>query len=116
MGTPTTTYTGAWLAMKLGVEPRAIDARRRAGELLGIAAEPGGDFLYPVWQFDDAGEPLPDIARIVAAARQAGLDDERLYHLLQRRDGMTGSGRLLDAVREGRPERVLDAIRAAGRT
>ncbi len=107
-----TTYSGAWLAMKTGVEPRVIEARRRARELLGIPADEGVDFLYPVWQFDETGEPLPGIARIVQAARQAGLDDRGVYDLLERRDGMTGSGRLFDSVREGRPERALDAIRA----
>lgn len=109
-----TTYSGAWLAMKTGVEPRAIDARRRAGELLGIPAGKGVDYLYPSWQFDESGEALPGIARIVQAGRQAGLDDQGLHDLLQRRDGLTGPGRLFDSVREGRTERALEVIRAAG--
>ena len=108
-------YTGAWLAMKLGVEPRVIDMRRRAGELLGVQAEKGGDFIYPTWQFDDAGEPLPAVARVIRTAREAGLDDRQLYDLLQRRDGMTGSGRLLDSVREGREDRAVEAIRSLAR-
>jgi len=112
---PTPSYiSGAWLAIKLGVDPRALDARRRAGELLAVPApEKGGDFLYPMWQFDDAGQPLPAIARLVEAARAASLSDVELHDLLHRRDGMTGSGRLLDHVREGRDERVLEAIRSA---
>lgn len=111
-----TTYSGAWLAMKLGVEPRVIDARRRAGEILGIPAEQGDDFLYPSWQFDETGEPIPGIERVVQAGRQAGLDDRGLHDLLQRRDGLMGSGRLLDSLREGRTERALEAIRAERRT
>lgn len=98
--------------MKLGVEPRAIDIRRRSGELLGVQPEKGGDFIYPTWQFDDAGDPLPGVARVIRAAREAGLADGALYDLLQRRDGMTGSGRLLDSVREGREERAVEAIRS----
>ena len=108
-------YSGAWLAIKLGVDPRVVEARRRAGELLGVpAAEKGSDFLYPAWQFDDAGEPLPAVSRVVHAGRVAGLDDRELHDLLQRRDGMTGSGRILDSLREGREDRALEAIRAAG--
>jgi hypothetical protein len=109
----TATLTGAWLAMKLGIEPRVLDVRRRAGELLAVPAEDGADYLYPAWQFDNAGRPLPVVARVVAAGREAGLDDRALYELLLRRDGMTGEGRLLDSLRAGREDRVLEAIRAA---
>lgn len=107
-------YSGAWLAMKLGVEPRALDVKRRAGELLAVRDEDGTDFLYPVWQFDADGRPLPAVARAVGASRAAGLSDEDLLELLQRRDGMTGGRRrLVDALREGRADRVLEVIRAA---
>jgi hypothetical protein len=114
---PTPSYiSGAWLAVKLGLEPRALDARRRAGELLAVPTpEKGTEFLYPVWQFDPDGRPLPAIGRLVAAARAAGLSDVELHDVLQRRDGMTGAGRLLDQVRAGREERALDVIRSAAR-
>ena len=56
-------YTGAWLAMTLGVEPLEIDRRRRAGELLGVPTRPGEDYRYPAWQFDQAGRPLPVVER-----------------------------------------------------
>ena len=105
--------SGAWLATTLGIEPREIDMRRRAGELLGIQAGKGSDHLYPTWQFDAAGRPLAGIARVVGAARRAGLRDEELHELLLRRDGLTGPGRLADALRAGREDRVLEAIRAA---
>jgi hypothetical protein len=114
---PSPSYiSGAWLAVKLGLEPRALDARRRAGELLAVPTpEKGADFLYPVWQFDPDGRPLPAVGRLVSAARAAGLDDAELHDLLQRRDGMTGTGRLLDQVRAGREERALDVIRSTAR-
>jgi hypothetical protein len=107
-------YTGGWLAIKLGLEPRALDMQRRAGDLLAVPDANGTDFLYPVWQFDADGRPLPAVARTVRAAREAGLSDEQLAELLERRDGMTGGGRrLLDALREGREDRVLEVIRRA---
>lgn len=106
-------YSGAWLAAKLGIEPRLLEARRRAGELLAVRPEGATDYRYPTWQFGADGEPLPAIAPLVRAAKEAGLDDRALYELLERRDGLTGSGRLLDAVREGRADRVLAVIRSA---
>jgi hypothetical protein len=108
----TSTFTGAWLAMRLGVEPRRLDVRRRTGELLGVPTDDGTDYAYPSWQFDQSGQPLPGLARVIQAARAAGLSDEGLYALLLRRDGMTGKGQLFDALRDGREDRVLAAIRA----
>ena len=103
---------GSWLAIKLGVEPRRLDARRRAGELLAVPGADGDDHLYPMWQFGPDGRVLPAVTHVLAAARVAGLDEEALYALLRRRH-MTGGGRLLDALREGREGPVLEAIRAA---
>ena len=108
-------FTGAWLAVKLGIEPRELDARRRAGELLGVPREGGGDYVYPTWQLGPDGRPLAALGRVIQAARAAGLGDGDLYELLLRRDGLTGSGRLVDALREGREERVLDVIRSDAR-
>ncbi len=104
---------GAWLAIKLGVEPRALDARRRAGELLAVRAPDGSDFVYPMWQFDAEGRPNPAVARVVQTARRSGLDDEALYDLLLRRQGMTSGERLVDALRAGREHHVLEAVRRA---
>ena len=108
-------FTGSWLASRLGVEPRALDVRRRAGELLAVRDPSRADYVYPVWQFDRNLEPLPAVGRFVRAAREAGLDDEALHELLLRRDGLTGRGRLVEALRMGREEYVLGVIRSAAR-
>ena len=105
----------AWLAVTLGVEPREIESRRRAGELLGVRTPDGTDYVYPLWQFDADGQPSPVVARIVQAARREGLRDDALYGLLLRRQGMRGSERLVDALHAGREDRVLAAIRAEAR-
>ncbi len=106
----TPAYSGAWLAMKLGVEPLEIDRRRRAGELLGVPQ--GTEYRYPSWQFDQAGRTLPIVEPILAAAKRAGLDATELDALLGRREGLTGTTRLVDSLRAGREEHVLSAIRA----
>jgi hypothetical protein len=48
-----------------------------------------------------------------AAARTAGLTEARLLTLLRRRVGLTGHGRFLDLVFEGRVDTVVAAIRRA---
>ncbi len=108
-------YAGSWLSVKLGIEPRELDVRRRAGELLGVRSKDGRDFLYPAWQFDAMGRPFVAVGRVVAAARAAGLRDDELADLLERRDGMTSTRRLWEYVRAGREERVLEVIRADAR-
>jgi hypothetical protein len=108
-------YPGTWLAVRLGVEPRELEIRRRAGELFAFPSADGRDYLYPAWQFDESGNPLPAVARIAQAARAAGLDSGELNDLLLRRDGITGTSRLIDHVRAGREERVLEAIRSTPR-
>lgn len=112
---PDCNYTGAWLSSRLGVEPRKLDLQRRSWELLAVPADPdASEWLYPSWQFDRAGRTIPAVERVMAAARDAGLSAEELDRVLQRRDGLTGTHRLVDSLLEGREEHVLETIRAAG--
>ena len=110
--------SGSWLSTRLGVGTHRLDAMRRAGELLGVRRPGGQDYLYPAWQFAPDGKLLPVVPRLVAAGRGAGMSDERLYEVLTSRAGLAGSGsdsgRLVDALRDGRNDYVLGVIRSAG--
>ena len=105
--------TTQWLAARLGVGPERLNAMRRAGEILGVRRPGASDYSFPAWQWDEGCKPLPLVPRLIQTARQAGMSDERLDALLTSKTGLTGSGRLVDALREGRDEYVLDAVRAA---
>lgn len=104
--------SASWLAERLAVDPGRIEAMRRSGELLAVREEGSTKWLYPAWQLDGK-KPRPVIARIVAAARGAGLDDSRLYDVLTGRLGLRGQRRLVDLILEGRDEDVVQAVRAA---
>jgi len=108
------TLPATWLAQREGVDPARIDVLRRGGELIAVR-EPGStEWRYPAWQFE-RGKPRPSIARVVAAARDRGLDDTQLFDLLTARLGLRGDGRsLVDLLAEGRDDEVVAAIRAAG--
>lgn len=108
-----TTLSGSWLAARMGVDPGRIDAMRRGGELIAVR-EPGETgWRYPAWQFE-AGAPRTGVARIVAAARERGLDEARLYELLTMPLGLRDGGqRLVDLLVEGRDDEVVAAIRAS---
>ena len=55
------------------------------------------------------------MARIVAAARENGVDDARLYDVLTMQLGLRTDGeRLVDLLLEGRDDEVVAAVRAAG--
>jgi hypothetical protein len=111
---PPDSLSASWLAVRLGIEPRRIEAMRRAGELIAYRPKGAHEYYYPVWQFDDDWRPLPIVPRVVSAEREAGLSDNRLYELLNARSGLGGDRKLADALREGRADHVLNAIRSAG--
>jgi hypothetical protein len=48
-------------------------------------------------------------------AREAGLDDRELEQVLNRRAGLVGGRRLVDLIRAGAEEHVLDVVAAAKR-
>jgi hypothetical protein len=103
-----------WLAQRLAVDPARIDAMRRGGELIAVREPGSSEWRYPAWQFDD-GRPRPGVARVVAAAREAGVSESELYDLLVTPLGLRSDGRrLVDLLVDGRDDEVVAAIRAAG--
>jgi hypothetical protein len=100
--------TASWLAARWGLDPIAIEAGRRAGELYAVRAD--GDWFYPAWQFDESGAVRPEVARVLSAARQAGLRPEEVTAVLGRRSGLAGGRTMLDSLREGDPTPALAAI------
>jgi len=108
--------SASWLSARLAVDGARIDAMRRSGELIGVRPPGSSTWLYPAWQFAD-GRPRPVVRRIVAAAREAGLDERELYDVLCRPLGLgarpAGPRRLADLVLAGRDDQVVAAVRAA---
>ena len=106
--------TTSWLAAKLGTQSGRIDAMRRAGELYGVRKPGSQEYHYPAWQFDENGRPRPFVERLVRTAREVGLDEARLEEVLNRRAGLVGGRRLVDLIRDGAEEHVLEVVEAAG--
>jgi hypothetical protein len=107
--------TTSWLAAKLGMQSGRVDAMRRAGELYAVRRPGEQEYFYPAWQFDERGRPLPIVERLIRTAREAGLDERALEEVLNRRAGLLGGRRLVDLIRSGAEEHVLDVVAAAGR-
>jgi nucleotide-binding universal stress UspA family protein len=105
--------TTSWLAARLAVDPMRLHALRRSGELLAYRPPGSQEYLFPAWQFDADWRPLPVVARLVAAAREAGIGDERLLELLGARVGIGGSERLQDLARSGDADAVVAALKSA---
>jgi hypothetical protein len=105
--------TASWIGSRWAIDPVALDVRRRAGEVFAYR-EPGADeWLYPGWQFDDDGNVKPEVTRVLAAAREAGIGLPRLAEILNRRAGLSGGRTLLDALHDGDERQVLAALRSA---
>jgi hypothetical protein len=109
----TEALTGSWLATRTAIEPRLIEAMRRDGELIGVRPPGSSEHYYPLWQFDEDWRPLPAVKRITDAARERGLDENRLYEVLSTRLGLGGEQRLASALRAGNVDRVVAAVRSA---
>lgn len=105
--------SASWLAERLALEPARLDAMRREGELIAVRPENSHEYFYHVWQFDEDWQPLPAVPRVVRAAREIGLPENRLYDVLNARAGLAGGRRLADAMRKGGDEHVLAAVRSA---
>jgi len=107
------TLPATWLAQRAAVDPAKIDALRRAGELIAVR-EPGSiEWRYPAWQFEN-GKPRQGVARVVAAARDRGLDDAQLYGVLTTPLGLRNGGRtLVELLLEGREDEVVAAVRTS---
>jgi hypothetical protein len=106
----TDALSASWLSTKLAVDTVKINAMRRAGELLAVRPAGSQEWRFPAWQFDSDGRVRPEVARVLAAARERGLRPEQLAALLERRSGITGGNRLRDDLLAGRVEHVLAAI------
>jgi hypothetical protein len=103
--------SASWFAQRLGLDPALIDAMRRDGELIAVREPSGTDWFYPSWQLAN-GQPLHGIARVVRAAREAKLDEARLYRILTARRGLHGEGHVWELLREGREDEVVELVRA----
>jgi hypothetical protein len=107
------TLSASWLASRFAIEPFKLEAMRRDGEVIAFRPAGAREYHYPLWQFDDQGNPLPVVPRLVRAARERGMGGNRLYEILSARAGLGGDKRLADSLRDGRVDHVLDAIRSA---
>jgi hypothetical protein len=104
---------GPELAGRLGVSRQRLNALRKEGRLLGLKAPIRRELQYPTWQFGSDGRPLEALPRLLAAAREAGLDPADLDALMV--SPTAGEGRpLIDHLRAGDEALVLGVIRAAG--
>lgn len=107
---PENALTASWVGTRWAIDPVALDMRRRAGEVFAFR-EPGSEWLYPGWQFEEDGNVKPEVARVLAAARESGIGLERLGQILNRRAGMAGGQTLLDTLAEGDDRQVLAELR-----
>ena len=103
--------TASWIGARYAIEPALINVMRRDGEVIAFREPGSSQWLYPTWQFRN-GLTHHSIPRIVRAAKEAGLDEGRLYTILNARRGLKGNGRVYELLFEGREDDVVELVRA----
>jgi hypothetical protein len=102
--------TVADVAAHLRISRQAVDKRRQAGKLLAVSLGPRS-FLYPRWQLTETGvlSGLEETLRALAAHPPWA----RLRFFVSGNHRLGGK-RPLDALRQGRVQKVLKAVETFG--
>lgn len=98
-----------------GITRQAVDKRRRAKGLLAVRV--AGDWRYPAVQFNDEGEAPQGLPAILEVAEELGMTQWATLDFLLAPDAALDGLSPLEAMRNGRMDRVhrlLDAARSDG--
>jgi hypothetical protein len=101
---------GYWDAEKvvqtLGVESvQSLDELRENCEIIGLWWQ--GRYLYPAWQFIEAGQILADLPRVLKHLHNTYSDWEKLFFLLSPNLRLDDEKMPLDELRSGNIEAVI---------
>lgn len=99
------------VARQLGITRQAVEKRRRAGTLIGLATGRRG-YAYPAWQFDPHTGVLVGLRDVLKALADHDPWMQAIF-MLDPNDRLAGE-RPLDAIRSGRVEEVVEAAQLFG--
>jgi hypothetical protein len=90
----------------------ALAARwRKEGKMLGVSYR--GQTVYPGFQFDDDGRPLPAVAKVLAALPREVMSDWEVGYWWTAANGWLGGARPVDLLATA-PDSVVEAARRLG--
>lgn len=81
---------------------------RKQGKVFAVPARKS--YRFPLFQFDEHGEPKPAIGQVLAPLRAAGFEDWQVALWFTGALASLGDRRPVDVI-DGDPERVIDAAR-----
>lgn len=96
---------------RLGIAPEALEALRRAGQVLCVDGHSRGD-RYPAWQLGDDGRPVPGLAEVIAAFPGNGW---AAFRFLAQPFGQLGGKTPLDRLRRGEAKLIAAMADSAAR-
>lgn len=96
-----------------GVSRQQLEQWRKRRKLIGLQPPFERGFVYPVWEFDEDARPYELIPALVEAAEEAHLDPLSLHRLIVSETSMP-DGPLMNALKAGKDDYVLDVVRTAG--
>jgi hypothetical protein len=103
--------TASDVAALLGMSRQAVDKRRKAAQILAVEVPKRG-FLYPAWQFTEAGSVLPGLVEVLEALTEHDPWAQARFFLAA--NDRLGAKRPVDLLRAGALEPVLVAASVFG--
>jgi hypothetical protein len=84
--------------------------------LLAIQLQPGGPSLYPFWQFQGTTpvQPYPELARLLAAAHEIGMDTLALHFFMVEPHERIAGRAPHELLAAGDIERAIELLQSAG--
>ena len=98
----------------LGVSRQRLHQLVKSGRLVAVLPHDRKAGLYPAWQFAGDGTPLPGLAAVIAAGREAEMDPETLHFAMTTPDDRAGGRTLADLLAEGQGDAAARLLRGGG--
>lgn len=97
----------------LGLSESDLKERRDERSIIGFQPKDSEDFLYPIFQFNDYGEAIPELISVLSTLDPQRVDDGSTAIWLNQPRAVLNGRTASEALRDGEVKLVLSAARSS---